>query len=335
MGFGGFLKQSTTVTLSLGPFLDDDDALTEKTGLTIADTTVFLSKNGGAKANPNDTNDCTEDANGVYLKQLDGTDTGTLGLLVVYVHESDALYIRQDYVVVTANVWNTLFSTDKFDVNIAEITAGIIANASFNADVGSTVYATNIIVLAARKVLDELNLDHLMKVAVANRATLAEVVDDTVLANLMTKTDGDTSDFDQTTDSLEALRDRGDAAWTGTAISVRGAGYIGDYKEDDVLYFIWYTSATPSVDGTIKVYRDDGTAEVTSPTGITDTRDFDSKTGVHHCVINLAANSFYTKERDYLVILSGATIGGGAVNTIIGTFSIENRYQGIVFEKDG
>lgn len=60
-----------------------------------------------------------------------------------------------------------------------------------------------------------LNLDHLMKTAVSNRDTIPEVVDDTVLANLMTKTDGDTSDFDHATDSLEALRDRGDAAWSG------------------------------------------------------------------------------------------------------------------------
>ncbi len=51
------------------------------------------------------------------------------------------------------------------------------------------------------------NLDHLLKVAVSNRDTMPEVVDDTILANLMTKTDGDTSDFDHETDSLEAIRD--------------------------------------------------------------------------------------------------------------------------------
>lgn len=82
-----------------------------------------------------------------------------------------------------------------------------IDNATFAADVGSTAYATNIIALAVRKALDEINLDHLMKVAVADRDTLAEVVDDTVLANIMTKTDGDTSDFDHATDSLESIRD--------------------------------------------------------------------------------------------------------------------------------
>ena len=56
-----------------------------------------------------------------------------------------------------------------------------------------------------RDMFVENNLDHLMKVAVADRDTLAEVVDDTVLANLMTKTNGDTSDFDHATMSLESL----------------------------------------------------------------------------------------------------------------------------------
>lgn len=121
MGFCGYLKQSTAATLTFGPFLDDDDGATEKTGLTIVDTTVFLSKNGGAKANPNDTDDCVEDANGVYRKAVNATDTGTLGLLTFYIHESDALYVRQDYMVVTANWYDTMISTDQLDVNTTNI----------------------------------------------------------------------------------------------------------------------------------------------------------------------------------------------------------------------
>lgn len=61
------------------------------------------------------------------------------------------------------------------------------------------------------------NLDHLMKVAVSDRDNMPEVVDDTVLANIMTKTDGDTSDFDHATDSLEAIRDKETDIETDTA----------------------------------------------------------------------------------------------------------------------
>lgn len=69
------------------------------------------------------------------------------------------------------------------------------------------------------------NLDHLMKTAVADRDAMAEVVDGTVLANIMTKTDGDTSDFDPDTDSLEAIRDKLTDIETDTAeIGAAGAG---------------------------------------------------------------------------------------------------------------
>lgn len=121
MALCGYLKQSTTVTITLGPFVDKGDADTEETGLTIADTTVYLSKNGSGKANPNDTNDCTEDANGVYRKQLNATDTNTLGLLTVYVHESGALYIRQDYQVVTSNWYDSMNSTDTLQADVTAI----------------------------------------------------------------------------------------------------------------------------------------------------------------------------------------------------------------------
>lgn len=112
------------------------------------------------------------------------------------------------------------------------------------------------------------------------------------------------------------------------------AGYVGDYKAEEIVYFLWRTKATPSVDGTIKVYKNDGTGEVTAPTGITDDRDFDGLTGVHLCRIDLSANSFYAVERDYSVVLNGATINGQSVTTPIGSFSIENRFQGVDWKRD-
>lgn len=69
------------------------------------------------------------------------------------------------------------------------------------------------------------NLDHLMLTAVSNRDTMPEVADDTVLANLMTLTDGDTSDFDHATMSLEALQAEHDVTQGHTDdIGAAGAG---------------------------------------------------------------------------------------------------------------
>lgn len=114
--------------------------------------------------------------------------------------------------------------------------------------------------------------------------------------------------------------------------------YLGDYKEDAILYFCWDTndkngaSITRATNGTVKVYKDDGTTESTA--GVIDTEDFDSVTGVHNCKIDLSADAFYVADHDYSVVLVGATIDGETVNAVLATFSIENRFAGsLVFEK--
>jgi len=120
-----WLKQSTTVTLQLGPFVDEDDGKTAETGLTIEDTDVYLSKNGAAFANPNDTNNATHDASGWYRKQLDGTDTGTLGRLIVMVHEAGALPVWREFMIVPANVYDSLVSgSDYVQVDAVQIEGG-------------------------------------------------------------------------------------------------------------------------------------------------------------------------------------------------------------------
>ena len=122
---------------------------------------------------------------------------------------------------------------------------------------------------------------------------------------------------------------------SGAGSAVSSAGYVGDFKEDAVLTFSWHTTVAPSTNGTIRVYKENSNDEVTTPKGITDTRDFDSQTGTHRCSINLAANSFYARDANYLVVLSGAIIDGVTVNVVIATFSIEKRYQGVTFTKEG
>jgi len=116
---------------------------------------------------------------------------------------------------------------------------------------------------------------------------------------------------------------------------VIAAGYVGDYKTGETVYFIWRTNAVPSAAGTVYVYKNNGTSEAEIPTGVMDTRNFDSKTNVHLCTINLSANSFYERGKDYAVVLSGATIDGQTVYTTIATFSIENRTMLPTFLRDG
>lgn len=104
--------------------------------------------------------------------------------------------------------------------------------------------------------------------------------------------------------------------------------YFGDYAAGETINFMWHSfnssgaSVTRATNGTISVYKDNSTTQTT--TGVTDTEDFDSLTGVHHVAI-ATTDSFYTAGTDYIVVLSGATIDGQTVNAVIGHFSIENR----------
>ena len=114
--------------------------------------------------------------------------------------------------------------------------------------------------------------------------------------------------------------------------------YLGDFKEDSTVYFCWDTndksggSITRATNGSIRVYKDDGTVENT--VGITDTEDFDSLTGIHNCKIDLSSDAFYSKGHDYSLVLAGATINSESVNAVLAMFSIENRFGGsLLFEK--
>ncbi len=128
------LRQSTATTIILGPFVDNADGATTETGLTISQADIRVSKNGAAFAQKNDTNAATHMENAQYACALNTTDTNTLGWLRVSVYESGALIWWQDYQVVTQNWWDSKYSTDRLQVHVDEMTAGIITNAVIAAD---------------------------------------------------------------------------------------------------------------------------------------------------------------------------------------------------------
>lgn len=151
MAIAGYLKQSTAVTLKVGPFVDETDGKTAETSLTISQADVRLSKNGGNMAQKNESTSLTHDEIGMYDCPLNTTDTNTLGILTVNVHESGALPVRQDYMVLAANVYDSLVGGgDTLDVN-ASVTASDIAAALVALNIGGTAQsgAAGTITLAA------------------------------------------------------------------------------------------------------------------------------------------------------------------------------------------
>lgn len=123
-----WLKQSTAVTVKLGPFLDETDGKTAETALTLSQADIRLAKNGGDIAQKNNASACTHDELGYYDCPLSTTDTNTLGVLKLMVHESGALPVWQEFMVVPANVWDSLFGADRLQVHADEITAGLITS---------------------------------------------------------------------------------------------------------------------------------------------------------------------------------------------------------------
>lgn len=115
--------------------------------------------------------------------------------------------------------------------------------------------------------------------------------------------------------------------------------YLGDFVKGATVRFAWNShgadgaSITRATNGTIYVYKDGALAtEVT--TGVTDTEDADTLTGVHLVQI-VTTDAFYAAGSEFEVILKAATIDGKVVNATLAQFSLNRRtamtpYVGIV-----
>jgi len=235
------LRVNTAVDVLIGPFVDLTDGATSEAGETPA---VKLSKNGQALAAKTDVTVPVYDADGYYNCELDTTDTNTEGTLVLTVAKSaTALPVRHEYNVMAEAAWDSLYvaKDDGFmDVNVKTVgRADTQETEASNLEAACAAYSvtrglsgTALPAAAAdaagglpisdaggldldnnvSNVLIANNLDHLCKTATAAADMTTEVTDGTIISRMLSKT-SDTSTYDVTTDSQEALRDRGDAAW--------------------------------------------------------------------------------------------------------------------------
>jgi len=112
------LRQSTAVTIKLGPFVDSSDGDSLETGLA-GSMTVQVAKNGGDFANRNSSGSITYDAHGFYNVPLDATDTGSLGRLVVAVSDPGThLVVWREFEVVAQNYYDSKYGSDKLEVDV-------------------------------------------------------------------------------------------------------------------------------------------------------------------------------------------------------------------------
>lgn len=121
-----WLRQSTaSQEILLGPFLDSTDGNTAETGLTIANTDIKIWKEGATTEANKNSGGATHIASGRYYAVLDATDTNTLGKMEVNIHVTGALAVRREYMVLPANVYDSLvLGTDKLEVDSTLIEGG-------------------------------------------------------------------------------------------------------------------------------------------------------------------------------------------------------------------
>jgi hypothetical protein len=255
-----FLKQSTAYTFRMGPFLDDGDGKSIEDSLSITRADIRLSKAGGdfAQRNAVSPTNLTHDEFGYYILALDATDTATVGeLLVAIIDTGNALPVFKTFQVVEEAIFDAIYGgsatlatsvadilqdtattipatiatvdtvvdavkvvTDAISTNGSGLSA-VPWNASWDAEVQSEV----------ADALVAIGLDHLVSASVAG----SDVVDNSIVAKLVSKeSTADWDDFVNTTDSLQAVRDRGDAAWTtGGGGSAPSAAAVADAVWDE------------------------------------------------------------------------------------------------------
>lgn len=253
-----FLKEATAVSVVLGPFIDDTDGKTPKTGLTIAQADVLLSKNAGSTAQKNSSTSASHLSGGHYAVPLSTTDTNTLGRLRIYVNKSTALPLWADYMVVAAQVWDSLFGSDRLQVHAAEISNDLITNAAL---------ATSAVGEIADAVWDEPSEDHLTNSPYLSAGWL-------LYGAASTDTDGIA---DAVWDAATA--DHGTAGTTGKALSDLSAGSSPEAIADAVWDEATSGHATPGTTGAALAAANAGDYIGGSSTAATNAKNFFTSTG--------------------------------------------------------
>lgn len=116
--------------------------------------------------------------------------------------------------------------------------------------------------------------------------------------------------------------------------------YLGDFAEDAIVYIMFntFSSDDPSASCTITnfintdvhIHKDDGLAQRNNAAGITVSVDFDGITGSHMVKIDTSDDTvagFWVVGHEYFVRIEGTTIDGATINSVVGQFSIENRFN--------
>lgn len=115
------LKQSTAATFMIGP-ITDSGLYTPNTSLTVTNVTMIkVAKEGAAALTDIIANAFTHIANGVYKQALSVADTNTVGKFEYFLGATTATPQHREFMVLPANVYDSLLGNDLLDINIDQI----------------------------------------------------------------------------------------------------------------------------------------------------------------------------------------------------------------------
>ncbi len=123
------LLQNTSVTVVLGPFVDDTDFKTPETALVINASDVRISKNGGSFAEATGSS-TTHNENGYYLCTLAIANVDTLGSIDINVNVAGALSVYDSFTVESSDSYNAKYTTELQKVNVTQYIGTSITESS-------------------------------------------------------------------------------------------------------------------------------------------------------------------------------------------------------------
>lgn len=121
-----FLRQATSATVMLGPYVGSDGAAI--TGITLTQSAIMLSKNGTAFVAKNETTNGSHRIIGYYSAMFNDTDTGSLGRLQIASSAAAALPVWHEYTVMASSIYDAMILGST--VQFVDLVAGAVDSAS-------------------------------------------------------------------------------------------------------------------------------------------------------------------------------------------------------------
>jgi hypothetical protein len=268
-----FRQATNGQSVLLGPFVDSTDGDTPVDDLTIANTDIRLSANGGNMAAKN-SGGATHDEIGYYAATFDATDTATVGRLQIAVKVEGALAVYHDAIVLEEAVYDALYAASAPGPLPADADGSTLTEAGGTGDHLTTILGVLGTPADGDLATDIANAHADIGAVKAKTDNLpSDPADASVVAGRFDTLDGAVGDLPTNTELAAAL-----AAYAATQVTESYAANGVAPTRDELMLAIHQHLTMFGIDGTSRtVYKLDGTTPAfvetlddgTTPTALT------------------------------------------------------------------